>query len=199
MKITRITAQVKNPERVSIFVDGAYSFSLSLDELLTAKLKSNQELSSVELKKLKQMSTDGKLRMRAFEWLLRRPHSARELKDYLYKKQASEELAARIIADAQKRNYQNDESFARWWVEQRRSGKQRSARYIAQELGTKGIDREIISEVLAENETDDSDALRVLIAKKRRSARYADDQKLTEYLARQGYSFSLIKELLAEE
>lgn len=199
MKITRITAQVKNPERVSIFVDGAYSFSLSLDELLAAKLKNNQELSNAELKKLKQMSSDGKLRMRAFEWLLRRPHSARELKDYLYKKQAGEELAARIIADAQKRNYQNDESFARWWVEQRRTGKQRSARYITQELGAKGIDREVISEVLAENETDDTDTLRVLIAKKRKSARYADDQKLTEYLARQGYSFSLIKELLAEE
>lgn len=200
MKISRITTQVKNPERVNIFVDGAYSFSLSLDELLVTKLKNNQELSGAELKKLKQLSSDGKLRMRAFEWLLRRPHSARELKDYLYKKQASEELTVRVITDAQKRGYQNDEAFARWWVEQRRAGKQRSARFISQELGAKGVDREVIASVLAENETSDADALRVLIAKKRRSARYvADEQKLIEYLARQGYSFSLIKELLAEE
>ena len=34
MKITAIKAQVKNPERVSIFVDDKYSFSLSLDELV---------------------------------------------------------------------------------------------------------------------------------------------------------------------
>lgn len=198
MKITRIAAQIKNPNRVSIFVDGKYSFSLNLDELLETKLKNNQELTSPELKKLQQLSSDGKLRMRAFEWLMIRPRSSRELKDYLRKKQASDELAERIIADAKNRNYQNDTSFAVWWVEQRRNGKQRSARYITQELASKGVSREIITEVLADNETTDVDTLRILVAKKRRSARYADEQKLIEYLARQGYSFSLIKEVLAE-
>lgn len=198
MVISAIKAQVKNPNRVSIFIDGKYSFSLNLDELLEAKLKTGQELSSLELKKLQQLSSDGKLRMRAFEWLMIRPRSTRELKDYLRKKQAGEELSERIVADAQKRNYQNDMNFATWWVEQRRSGKQRSARYITQELSSKGVSREIISEVLAENETTDIDTLRILVAKKRRAARYTDDQKLIEYLARQGYSFSLIKEVLAE-
>jgi regulatory protein len=198
MIISAIKAQVKNPNRVSIFIDRKYSFSLSLDELLDTKLKNGQELTGPELKKLQQLSSDGKLRMRAFEWLMIRPRSARELTDYLRKKQADDELIQRILSDAQKRNYQNDTAFAKWWVEQRRNGKQRSARYITQELASKGVSREIITEVLAENETSDIDTLRILITKKRRSARYADDQKLIEYLARQGYSFSLIKEVLAE-
>jgi regulatory protein len=198
MLITAIKAQIKNPNRVSVFVDGAYTFSLSLDELLEVKLKSGQVLTNPELKKLQQLSSDGKLRMRAFEWLLIRPRSARELTDYLRKKQAGDELTQKIVTDAQKRNYQNDKAFAEWWVEQRRNGKQRSARYITQELTSKGVAREIISEVLADNEMADIDTLRVLVAKKRQSARYADDQKLIEYLARQGYSFSLIKEVLAE-
>jgi regulatory protein len=198
MVITAIKAQVKNPHRVSIFVDGKYTFSLSLDELLDTKLKNGQELTSPELKKLQQLSSDGKLRMRAFEWLMIRPRSARELTDYLRKKQAGDELIQRILGDAQQRNYQNDIAFAKWWVEQRRVGKQRSARYITQELASKGVAREISSEVLSENETSDIDTLRILVIKKRRSARYADDQKLIEYLARQGYSFSLIKEVLAE-
>jgi regulatory protein len=198
MIISAIKAQVKNPNRVSVFVDGKYTFSLSLDELLETKLKNGQELASPELKNLQQLSSDGKLRMRAFEWLMIRPRSARELKDYLRKKQAGDELVQRIMSDAQKRNYQNDMAFAKWWVEQRRSGKQRSARYITQELASKGVPREIISDVLAENETSDIDTLRILVVKKRRSARYTDDQTLIEYLARQGYSFSLIKEVLAE-
>ncbi len=189
---------MKNPNRVSIFVDGKYTFSLNLDELLNTKLKNGQELTSSELKKLQQLSSDGKLSMRAFEWLMIRPRSARELTDYLRKKQAGDELTQKILIDAQKRNYQNDTAFAKWWVDQRRSGKQRSARYITQELASKGVEREIITEVLADNETSDIDTLRILVVKKRRSARYVDDQKLIEYLARQGYSFSLIKEVLAE-
>lgn len=198
MIITAIKAQIKNPNRISIFVDGAYSFSLSLDELLETKLKNKQEISSVDLKKLQQLSNDGKLRMRAFEWLMIRPRSARELTDYLRKKQAGDELTLRILHDAQKRKYQDDAAFATWWVEQRRSGKQRSARYIAQELASKGVAREVITETLTENVMTDTDTLRTLIVKKRRSARYADEKKLTEYLVRQGYSYSLVKELLAE-
>lgn len=199
MIITKISTQVKNTDRVNIFIDGKYSFSLTLDQLLQEKLKQSLEIDDAELKKLKQLSGDGKLKMRALEWLLMRPRSARELKDYLRRKDASEELAADLIAHFQKRGYQNDRSFAVWWVEQRRSGKQRSARYITQELASKGVSRDVITEVLTENETSDIDTLRILVIKKRKAARYAaDEQKLIEYLARQGYSFSLIKEVLAE-
>ena len=198
MIITAIKAQIKNPNRVSVFVDAKYSFSLSLDELLETKLKNRQEVSTQELKKLQQLSSDGTLRMRTFEWLMIRPRSTRELADYLRRKQAGDELSQRIMRDAQQRNYQNDTTFAVWWVEQRRSGKQRSARYIMQELASKGISRDIASEVLSQNETEDIDTLRILVVKKRRAARYTDDKKLTEYLVRQGYSFSLIKEVLAE-
>lgn len=198
MIVTALKAQIKNPNRVSVFIDGKYSFSLNLDELLATKLKTGKEISDPELKKLHQLSSDGKLKMRAFEWLMIRPKSVRELRDYLRKKGASDELANNIITDAQKINYQNDMNFAIWWVEQRRSSKQRSARYITQELRSKGVSVETIKEVIDDNETTDVDTLRILVTKKRRAARYSDDQKLIEYLARQGYSFSLIKEVLAE-
>jgi regulatory protein len=88
MKITAIKQQVKNPERVSIFVDGKYEFSLSLDELVKYKLKNNQELDKANVKKFKKISADGKLRARALEWLLNRPHSEREFRDYLYRKKS---------------------------------------------------------------------------------------------------------------
>jgi hypothetical protein len=58
MKITAIKQQVKNPERVSIFVDGKYEFSLSLDELVKYKLKNNQELDKADVKKFKKISAD---------------------------------------------------------------------------------------------------------------------------------------------
>jgi hypothetical protein len=77
MKITSIKQQVRSPERVSIFVDGKYEFSLSLDELVKYKLKNDQALDKLDVKKFKKISEDGKLRARALEWLINRPHSER--------------------------------------------------------------------------------------------------------------------------
>jgi regulatory protein len=199
MKITKITTQKKNADRVSIFVDGVYSFSLSLNDLLKTKLKTNQDLSDSDLKKLKKISDDSKLKMRALEWLLIRPRSKKELIEYLRRKKIDPEAIDIWVNDFEKKRYVDDTRFATWWTEQRRTGKKKSARFIAQELNQKGVNREIIQEVIQKNETTDSDTLRALIEKKKKLPRYAvDEQKLITYLQRQGYSFSLIKEVLAE-
>jgi SOS response regulatory protein OraA/RecX len=64
------------------------------------------------------------------------------------------------------------------------------------ELKQKHINEDIIREVLDEDETDERDQLRTLVAKKR--SRYPDDQKLMQYLARQGFGFDDIKSVLRE-
>jgi len=50
MKITAIKQQVKNPERVSVFIDGKYEFSLTLDEVLKEKIKIGLELDKAGIK-----------------------------------------------------------------------------------------------------------------------------------------------------
>src|SRR3990167_2417724 len=105
MKISSIKQQVKNPERVSIFVDDKYSFSLSLDELVGQKLKKDKELGAADVKRLKKLSDDGILRARSLEWLLNRPHSICEFEDYLYRKKADPELSEALIQEFSERNY----------------------------------------------------------------------------------------------
>jgi len=197
MLITKLSEQIKRPERVNIFLDGKYSFSLTISQLLDEKLKVGQEISEADEKRLKKLSDDGKLKMRTLEWLMLRPRSAKELHDYLKRKGQEPDQILGWQTEFQAHNYQNDESFARWWVEQRRN-KQRSAAYIKQELRSKGVDSETISAVLAEESTSDNEALKMLIEKKRRNAKYQDNQKLTEYLMRQGYRYSDISDALAE-
>jgi regulatory protein len=197
MRVTRITEQVKNLQRVSVFVDGKYGFSLNLDQLLKNRLKTGDEIDEADLKTYKKLSQAGKLKMRALEWLMIRPRSAKELKDYLYRKKLEPEEISNWVQNFQAKKYQSDNSFARWWVEQRR-GKQRSSAFIKHELKSKGVIDEIIQEALNAHEIDDKFALKELVAKKRRLAKYQDNQKLTEYLLRQGYNYSLVKEVLAE-
>lgn len=197
MIVTRITEQQKNAERASIYVDGKYSFSLTISQLLETKLKVGTELTDPDIKEYLRLSDEGKLKVRAHDWLTIRPRSEKELVEYLRKKGVDQEVIPTWIAEFQKKHYQNDTSFAIWWVEQRRK-QLRSESYIKQELRSKGISQETISEVLANNEDKDAQIIKQLIAKKRRQTKYKDDQKLLEYLVRQGYRYSSVKEALTE-
>jgi regulatory protein len=196
MKITAIKQQVKDQERVSIFVDGKYSFSLSLGELVKEKLKNNQELSEPDIKRLKKISEDGKMRARALNWVLMRPHSQREFKDYLKRKKAEPELVESLCQEFIERKYLDDSAFAKWFSENR-ARKNKSDRAIRSELFSKGVDREVIDQVLGAEEKEEASRLKELIAKKRNSARYKNDsEKLARYLVQQGFSWGLVKENL---
>jgi len=195
MKITALKQQIKNPERVSVFVDGKYEFSLSLDELLRERLKKDTELDKAKVKKLKKTSADGKLRMRSMEWLLNRPHSIREFKEYLYRKKAEPEQVESLIRDFSDKGYLDDRKFGEWFVElQKRRSK--SNRGIRAELFKKGISREVVDELFA-GEDDETERLKMLIEKKLKVTRYKDDPtKLARYLTSQGFSYSQVKESL---
>lgn len=197
MRITAIKQQVKNPERVSLFVDEKYSFSLNLDELVKYKLKKDDELTASDLKKFKKISEDGKLRQRALEWLLNRPHSVKEFKDYMYRKKADPELTETLITEFSEKKYLDDEQFSAWFIElQGRKGK--SNRGLAAELFKKGINREVASEILEDEKTNESKRLRILIEKKSKMPKYKNDPlKLAQYLVGQGFNYQMVKEELA--
>lgn len=196
MKITSIKQQVKNPERASIFLDGKYSFSLSLNELVAEKLKIGQELDESAQKRLKKLSDDGKLKMRALEWIMTRPRSTREFKDYMFRKQADPDLAEKLITEFTDRNYLSDLSFTNWLIDmRRRQGK--SERAIRAELSKKGVPRETVQEA-TESDGDELERLRQVVVKKQKLARYTQDpQKLIQYLARQGFTYDDIKTVLS--
>lgn len=196
MKITAIKQQVNNPERVSVFVDDKYEFSLSLDELLKEKLKNGDELEKSDIKRLKKISTDGKLRMRAMEWVLNRPHSEREFRDYLYRKKVEPEQIDSLTAEFTDKSYLNNTKFAQWFFElQARRGK--SNRAIRAGLFKKGINREIVDELMTSGAGDEETRLKDLISKKQNITRYKNDpQKFAQYLVRQGFSWDLVKHAL---
>ena len=133
---------------------------------------------------------------RAYEKCLRRPHSEREIRDYLRNKKASQELIESIILKCYKHKLLDDNLFAERWVAHRKAS-HKSNRFISSELRGKGVDPEIIAKALAES-SDDQQQLRQQIAKKR--SKYNDHRKLVAYLQRQGFSYSdIASELKTEE
>ncbi len=200
MKITAIKAQVKNENRVSVFLDGKYSFSLTLDQLLEQKLKKNDELGESDVKQLKKLSDEGKLKARALEWLMNRPHSRREFRDYMFRKKAEKDLMGAWESEFIEKGYLSDENFARWFAENRLR-KNKSRRAITSELASKGISREIAERTLNElidDEVNDEESLKKLIEKLKKRSRYQDEEKLKTYLISKGFRYGDIKQVLGE-
>jgi regulatory protein len=198
MKITAIKAQVRNQERVSIYLDGKYSFSLTQSQLLEHKLFSGKELSEHELAQLKYASDYGKTLERVMNFVMIRPRSTREVRDYLWRKKAAPELAESIINRLQERNYLDDANFAKSWVRARQLTKPVSRRRLSAELREKGVANELIEQAVGHEAYDETEALRQIVTKKRKQARYQDEQKLIAYLARQGFGYDTIKQALHE-
>lgn len=215
MKITALTAQQKDPNRINVMVDGKYRFSLDISQVVSLGVKIGRDYSEKELAEIEGESQFGKLYARALEYCLIRPHSAREVKDYLWRKTratkyksrktgeikeregVAPELADRVYEKLLDKGYVNDDNFARYWVENRNITKGTSKRKLEAELRAKGVASDTISKHLIATMRSDDDELQKIIAKKRR--RYADDQKFMQYLARQGFGYDDIKRALTDE
>lgn len=213
MRITDISIQAKNPDRVNVSVDGKYRFSLDVYQVSELGVKRNKEYSEAELVELETESQFGKLYGRALEYCLMRPHSAREIRDYLWRKTRPSkirlkeggfkdkpgvpvELTERVFKRLQDKGYIDDERFARFWVENRHQRKGASLRKLVQELRGKGIEQAVIDDVVTDSSRSDETELRKMIEKK--ASRYADRQKFTQYLIRQGFSYNDVKTALDE-
>lgn len=196
MTITGIKAQVKNPDRVSVYVDEKYAFSLSYPQVLDQKVRVGLTVDDARLAELKHASDFGKAYERALMFVMLRPRSVREVQDYARRKKWTPEDSELIINKLIAKRYLSDSAFARSWVQSRALGNKTSARKLRLELKQKGVTDDIIKEVFEASSYDELDALRALVTKKRKLARYGDDQKLMRYLAGQGFSFDDIKNAL---
>ena len=94
-QITALKPALKNQNRVNVFVDDQFSFSLDLAQVVDFKLKVGQQLSPSELQKLQEASNFGKLYQQTLEWVLARPRSVQETQDYLKRKLATRKLKNR--------------------------------------------------------------------------------------------------------
>jgi regulatory protein len=199
MRVTAIKGQIRNTERVSIHVDGKYAFSLTQSQLLDHKLFVGKELDQTELDELKKSSDYGKLLERVMNYIMIRPRSMREVRDYLWRKKADPDASERVTSYFASRGYLDDAAFAKSWVRARQLTKPVSKRRLTAELHQKGVADELIRQALGEDEYDEAQALQEIITKKQKQARYQDPQKLMQYLARQGFSYDMIKNSLAKK
>jgi len=210
MKITAISIQARDKNRVNVSVDGKYRFSLDVYQVLELGLKVGREYDEADIVSLEQESQFGKAYSRALEYCFMRPHSIKEVKDYLYRKTMStrtktgeikagisKDITVRVLDRLLEKGYVDDKKFAHFWIENRSLAKGVSRRKLIAELRIKGISSSIIESELSDTIRNDDSEIQKIIAKKR--SHYTDDQKLMAYLSRLGFDYDDIKRALSSE
>lgn len=166
--ITDIKQAVKNENRVNIFVNGKYSFSLDIAQVVDLGIKKGLTITEEQLADYKKASEFGKAYQRALEWVLTRPRSKSEVKDHIIRKLKKSSSDALFRARLERHR-----CLARESEQARIPLASLRCRYGAQSLGPLPVGRGGSSEDFVE--------LSEKIISRLASRGYIDDEKFARY------------------
>jgi len=197
-KITALTIQKRNPNRVSVFIDDEFAFGLAA--ITAVSLKVGQTLTAADIETIHKADELENAKQSAIHFIEYRPRSITEVRRNLKKKGFDETAIETALTRLQEIGLLDDVAFANYWVEQRETFKPRSQMALRQELMQKGVDRAIIDEAI--RMVDEEAAARKAAEKKLYSWRnLPEDQfkkKANSFLQRKGFSYSITKEITDE-
>jgi len=194
--VTMLEVQKRNKERVNVYLDGEYAFSLTLFE--AAKLRKGQALTAADVTLLRDADTVLKAVDRAAHFLSYRPRSIQEVRRNLEQKETPPAVIDAALARLSEQGYVDDVAFARYWVENRNTFKPLSPRALRHELRQKGIDSTVINEVLSDLDADEA----AYTAAQSRAARMRGTDprqfraKLGGFLQRRGFSYATVHDVI---
>ena len=192
----KLTYKKGKQDKIHISVDGEYSFTVDEAYFLSMGIYNGKEVDSDELEEIKRIVNVRRAYNYAVSLLSRRDHSERELMTKLSQKGYADG-AEEAVSKLRDGGYVSDERFARLYVRELQTLKKYGKKRIEQELYRKGVDREIIREVLDETDFEQDDLVSLI---ERKYGRYLGDekglQKTINGLLRMGYSYGEIRDAL---
>jgi regulatory protein len=205
MKITALSPQKHDPDRLSVFVDGEFRMGLSAEVALAENLRIGDTVDEARLLELERRDRGWQARQAALNLLSVRPRSAAELVRRLRMKGYEPEVGEEVVARLRELGMIDDAAFAGTLVRDRVRLKPQGTRRLANELRAKGVDdetaRAAIRETLDDAQTDEHELARRAAEKWR--PRPGEEpararRRLHGYLARRGFDADVIREVLDE-
>ena len=138
----------------------------------------------------------------AYRLLTYRPRSRAELRSKLKDKEYDDAIIKAVLEHLDRLGYLNDREFARQWAAARIRARGFGRRRIEKELRNKGIEPEIVREILSEMLPDDTElatAMQQASKKLKTLSRFDHDvrrRRLAGHLERKGFPPSVIRDVL---
>ncbi len=195
-KITGLTAGKSREKRVNVHLDGKFAFNLLAEVVIKEGLRVGQELSDGEVEALTGRDRYQRCLNAAIRYLGYRPRSESEIRQRLQKHGFDSACTEKAIYRLKEQGLVDDSAFARFWKDNRESFSPRSRRLTKLELQRKGLEIDVIEQIVSEV-NDNESAYRAALVKARRL--YPSDyqvfrRRLGEHLGRRGFSYDVINE-----
>ena len=200
--LTKIEAQKKKPERVSLFVDGEFRFGIDLEILSAHNLQVGAFLSSELLRDLIEKEELRKALLRAYRLLARRAHSCFQLRKKLVDKGFHPAVAEKVISQLLAEKYLDDRAFARAFCQSRLLVKPVGRVLLLHELKKRGIEVGLAEEIIATvyaTTSEESLAERALQKKEKTFSRFDAQiagKKKIQFLKNRGFSWDVIRKVV---
>lgn len=196
--VTAVEVQKRSKERVNIYLDGAYAFSLNIVD--AASLRTGQTLSDSDIAALRGEDAVVLAVDSAARFLGYRPRSVSEVRRNLKDKEFDAGIIDAAIERLERMGYLDDTAFARYWVENRTQFKPLGSSALRFELRQKGVSDAVIQHALADlnDQHGARQAAEPLLRRMRSTDRRAARQKLSTTLARRGFAFEDVRAALDE-
>lgn len=144
--ITEIKAQIKNPTRCNIYLDGAYYCSLELETVMKNRLKTGTEIETERLDAFQAESETSRALDKALNFISRSKKTAKQIAEYLKSKGYTDGTIANVTEKMSGYGFIDDGDYAKDYAKSYSSKK--GKRLIALELKSKGVGEREIDEAL---------------------------------------------------
>ncbi|MBQ9513614.1 MAG: RecX family transcriptional regulator [Clostridia bacterium] len=190
-KITlfNISVQEKDKNRCNVYIDGEYSFSLSLEIVMKYHLKKGAEIDEKELNLIKEEDEFSYAVKRALNYIAKSLKTKKEVKTYLIGKGFSENAVKYATEKLISYGYIDDYNYAKQYLENCK--KTQGDRLSDYKLMAKGISKEIIGKVREEVDNNQYENAKALAEKKLKNKEKSKENilKTYRYLIGRGFSY----------
>jgi regulatory protein len=206
-----------NGTEVDLFADQVFYCRVLVDTIIEAGIFLDKKIDKKDLKEYILIDLKKRLFRKALNYISIRPHSTKEVSDYLQKsyqgllkknnyfvlKEEENIVLQELITKLKESNYLNDVDFIKWIIESRISTGKKSRKESQFELTSKGISSIEAQENIKKlySEEDELKVIENLIIKKFFNNKALDlktKQKLINYFLRRGFSYELIKKAVSK-
>jgi regulatory protein len=193
--ITAIEVQQKRKDRVNVYLDDKYAFSLNTMVAERAGLKKGLVVTERDIAELVGDDAYQKALDSALNFLSFRPRAEKEVRQNLYRKKVQPDTLDRVIERLKELKLIDDKAFAEYWQDNRQQFSPRGPRAIKAELRAKGLSAAVIDETVDSESNQEELAYNAGLKKARALCKldYREfRRRLGDYLLRRGFSYDTI-------
>lgn len=204
-RISRLIAQKKRKDRVSVYIDGEYAFGVHVSLVADFRLAVGHVLSEAERQELEHAEGELTAKMAALNFIAYRPRTEQEVRKKLASKEVAEPVIDRVIDRLYALKYLDDAAYAKDYAASRFANRGLGPQRIRAELIKRGVKPGLAEAAVREllEAVDPLEAAREHAEKRWNRLSGETDirkrrKKVSDYLVRRGFGFETVRRVIDE-